>query len=111
MSDFKKGNRVSWLGENGKEMIGTVIRAGKNLRVLADGGVIEASGPADCFDITDKPVPTFPSNMDKYSVKRYRTNGGDETVQFTAEILLDGKKIIGASNAGQGGGNTLPRQR
>jgi len=107
MSIFKNGDRVHWLGEAGKEVHGTVVRAGKkSLRVIADGGKIVASGPVECFEKSDIPVKTFPSNMDKYSVRKYRYTGGEETPQFSAEIILNGKRIANASNAGTGGGNT-----
>jgi len=56
---------------------------------------------------SNRPVETDPpSPMDKWSVYKYReVRGHDDSQPFEAQILLNNKRVIYASNDGWGGGN------
>lgn len=103
---MKKGDRVEFDRGNGPEY-GIVFRGGKNPTVYLDGGETAVKGPAGAFKPSNHPLPKDePSVMDKWDVKSYKDTGfGEETPQFQAEITLNGKVVIIASNEGMGGCN------
>lgn len=103
---LKKGDRVEYI-HDGETRYGVVFRGGKNPTIYRDGGELTITGLAAAFRISKYPLPTDePSAMDKWTIKSYKDSGfGDETPQFHAEIALNGKVVITASNHGTGGCN------
>lgn len=104
---MRKGDRVVFTIKN-ILTYGVVSRGGKGkITVIIDGGIKQISGHISLFKLSDVPLPKDDSSpMDKWSIKSYRNTGaGDETPQFTAKILLNGKPVINASNYGHGGSN------
>lgn len=103
---FKKGDRVLWEGQDGKEHHGTVTRGGKYIKAVADGGMVEVSGPADIFDHSRKSAAVESTVMEAYSVVKYKSLGrGMEGEMFKAELHRNGVKIADIINEGRGGGN------
>jgi hypothetical protein len=110
---FRKGARVNWIGDLGKEIHGTVTKCrGGMTEAIADGMKINAKGPDDCFMESDRPPPPPPpSVMDRYNIQGYHKTGGEETVQFSAHICIGRKNIAEASNTGRGGQNFYVGER
>ena len=107
---LKKGDRVEYEYKD-EILYGIVFRGGKNPTVYRDGGEKSIKGPAAWFVRSTQPLPVDePSAMDKWGVKSYKDSGmGDETPAFQAEITLNGKVVIYASNHGTGGPNFYHR--
>jgi hypothetical protein len=102
---FKKGDRVKWMSDDG-EKHGTVLKSGKNISVVQDGGRHQARGPADLFDPSDKPLPALePSLMDKYSITGMKQFLGTDGYCFSATVRENGEKIGMVHNSGSGGAN------
>ena len=104
---MRKGTRVEYI-DRGNYAYGVVLKGGKGkITVICDGGKTQVTGLAAFFRKSNHPLPVDePSIMDKYSIVKYKNSGfGDETPQFNAEIALNGKVVMWASNNGQGGCN------
>lgn len=107
---FKKGARVTF-EDGGKAYQGTILAASVvDVRVQIDGGNFE---PVTLLktDIrkSDVPAPADnPSIMDVWTVKNYRADRrlSEETTAFSAEVCLDGKVVLKATNSGTGGCNS-----
>jgi len=104
---MKKGTRVEFINKN-QVCYGVVEKGGNNKNtVVLDGGKREITAEATYFKESSHPLPKDkPTVMDKYSIKGYKSLGGEETDCFTATICLNGKPILYARNAGQGGCNS-----
>ncbi len=104
---ISKGDRVEVTAKNGEVLTGTVIRGGKSVTAVVDGGETQVKAPAACFRRSDKPVPASPpSVMDKWGVKGYwQITGHGDTPTFHAKMTLDGKVVGEAMNDGHGGPN------
>lgn len=104
-STFKKGDRVH-ISHKGQNIHGTVVKGGKRLKVVEDGGKNQWMVDAAICKPSLVPAPKdAPSALDKWGVSGYRTAGGEETVRFEAYITLNGKRVLHASNDGRGGCN------
>ncbi len=102
---FKKGDRVKWMSDSG-EKHGTVLKGGKNITAVQDGGEFQVRGPADIFETSDKPLPAVePSLMDKYSITGKKGFQGNDSECFTATVRENGEKIGTVKNDGNGGCN------
>lgn len=103
---MRKGDRVEFEVE-GETVYGVVSKGGKrDVTVILDGGKDAYGGPPSAFRKSDEPLPTDePSVMDKYSIKNWKSAGGEETERFEANLYRDGKCIGTISNGGTGGGD------
>lgn len=104
---IRKGDRVEITAKNGEILHGTVIRGGKTVTAVIDGGETQVKGPATAFRPSDKPVPAPPESvMDKWAIQSYREiKGHGDTPTFHAEITLNGEVVGQAMNGGHGGPN------
>ncbi len=87
---------------------GTVIGAGKTLKVMADGGQSEYTVPPALLSPSTKVLTAaVPDPMDAWAVTSYKEirSMSEETVAFTAKVTHDGKVVMLASNDGHGGCN------
>lgn len=104
---FKKGDRVLWEGQDGKEHHGTVTKGGSHVKAVEDGGMVEVSGPADIFDHSQESSAVESTVMDAYSVEKYESlPRRHEGTIFTADLCKNGVKVAEIFNDGSGGGNT-----
>lgn len=103
---YAKGDRVEF-EEQGRTVYGVVTKVGPDLiDVTEDGGIVIHSGPMLSFRPSKHPLKTGgPDEMDCWSVVSYKLKERQsrETPCFEAVIALDGKKVITASNQGNGG--------
>lgn len=108
----QKGARVQFEHE-GRALQGIVIK-GDMFEARIRAGLMEITIPQGDFQKSDIEVPLDPPTpMDRWSVRKYKPVNAlsEETIAFTAEILLDGRKVIDASNQGHGGCNTYHGER
>jgi len=101
---WSKGDRAS-IEHNGRILNGTISRGGARPTMILDGGEQKITAPARQFR-KGPPLPKDnPSRMDVWSVNKYSAveKLSEETACYTADILLNGKKVIEASNQGVGG--------
>lgn len=102
----EKGTRVQF-EHQGKTVKGIVVSGSVfDAKVRTDGADWTVSQTILAVDPT--PVPQDqPTAMDRWSLRRYQPVArlSEETLAFTAEILLDGKKVLDARNDGHGGCN------
>lgn len=103
---IKKGDRVECTIK-GVLKYGVVVKGGKVITVILDGGVYEVKGQASAFSLSDHPLlKDDPSIMDKYSVHGYKEIAGHgDSPTFQAKIYKDGKPFLNVSNDGWGGNN------
>jgi hypothetical protein len=110
-SPFRKtftepGERVR-IADRGRFIEGYVI-SGDIFSAKVRSGLAIYTAPQAVLSKSEVVPPVDPpSPMDKWSIGKYRANeaASQETTFFTAEILLDGKKVIDARNDGHGGCN------
>lgn len=107
---LKKGDRVE-CSYKGKTEYGVVVTCGDKVKVRLDGGKSELKGPALYFKLSDHPLPKdAPSEMDKYSIRGYKSiTGHGDSPCFEATILENGKPILYVENDGWGGSNCYSR--
>jgi hypothetical protein len=108
---MRKGDRVEFQMK-GTTKYGVVLKGGKGKNtIILDGGERQVTGPSSALLKSAHPLPADePSVMDKYSIIKYKDTGyGEETAQFGAEIVLDGKVVLYVRNTGQGGCNMYQR--
>ena len=102
---FKKGDRVEFLFK-GENTYGVVLRGGKKLKVVIDGGINIVEGPAGLFYHSNKELPKDPPNpMDKWSIKKYKAIEGNDGYCFSAIIYYEEKPVLEVHNSGNGGPN------
>lgn len=102
---FKKGDRVEFLFK-GETTYGVVLRGGKKLKVVIDGGINIVEGPAGLFYYSNKELPKDPPNpMDNWSVKKYKAIEGNDSYCFSAIICYEDKPVLEVHNSGRGGPN------
>jgi hypothetical protein len=100
-----KGARVEFMHKD-EMLYGVVTKAGTRTQVMQDGGVVLHSGSAAAFRPSTHPLKVGgPDDMDCWSVASYKLHErmSEETPCFEAVIVLDGRKVIAASNRGTGG--------
>lgn len=103
---LRKGQMVEF-DLQGKIQLGRVYKGGsKKIIVILLGGSREVSAPPQAFRVTTKSFPSDdPSIMDGYSIKAYKSIGGEETDCFTATIKTPRGEKISVRNHGIGGCN------
>ena len=106
---MKKNDRVMWTDGN-KILHGTVIRVGKRISVIQDGGEYKVTGIPSIFSPSNKLLPKDPpSPMDDYRVTNYKEHKelSEETNAYTAIIHYKGIPILSARNTGCGGSTEI----
>lgn len=106
---FAVGARVE-IDEDSRVLVGSVIKEKTPFITVAfDGGAFE---PVELLKSEVRKNASVapkddPSPMDKWSIRAYVADRrrSEETEAFSADILLDGKKVLVASNGGTGGCN------
>jgi uncharacterized Fe-S cluster protein YjdI len=111
LKKVKKGERVCMETGSG-QVHGVVIKGGSNtIEMMADGGKQSSRGHVSLFSLSSKSLPYDPQNiMSKWGVSSYKeipAHGDSRT--FTANITLNGKKVISVGNSGWGGQNSYHR--
>jgi hypothetical protein len=100
---LKKGDRVEF-NIKGEIKYGVVYKGGQKLVVIEDGGEHQFQGHASLFKPSNHPLAKDePSEMDRYSLRKYQEIEGQETRNFNAIILENGKPVLYVSNDGNGG--------
>lgn len=106
---MKKGQWVEFQGKTGITK-GIVISGGAQLTVghSHKGNTYkQVKAPARYFKPTDAPNLDISGIMDAYSLKGYKSAGGDETERFEASLYVNGKRMAIISNNGCGGCNDI----
>lgn len=106
---FRKGDRVEWHEALREETFYGVIDRVRGDRISAteDGGKRCVNGPAAAFKHSDKSLPTdtVPTEMDRYSVRGYKSIMGTDGYALNASIYRNNTRIIEVMNGGYGGPN------
>lgn len=106
---LRKGDRVAWVAE-GEKRYGVVSKGGgKTVVVVHDGAKFETRGPVGLFKRSRKALPhdIKKTPADAFGVSCYKEHPGlsDETIAFSAILMLNGKGFASVENTGKGADN------